>query len=104
MTRAEGTTSGRGGWSTASRSCPGWAGQARPGDLSSSSASRQGETGQVVEFGLGDPGVLADAQHLGGDLVPCHLQGQAERKLAVNVALAAGCGLALRHRIRVRWA
>ena len=56
---------------------------------------RQGEAGQVVEFGLGDPGVLADAQYLGGDLVLCHLQGQAERELAVDVALAAGRRLAL---------
>ena len=38
---------------------------------------RQGKAGQVVEFGLDDPGVLADAQHLGGDLVLRHPQGQA---------------------------
>ena len=53
----------------------GWPGEARRPVVFL--CGRQGKAGQVVEFGLDDPGVLADAQHLGGDLVLCHLQGQA---------------------------
>jgi hypothetical protein len=54
-----------------------------------------GEAGEFVEFGLGDPGVVADARYVLGDLALRAVRGEAEDPLALSV------GIVLRLRRRV---
>src|SRR5450759_4206908 len=50
---------------------------------------------QVVELGLGDPGVLPDPKYLLGDLGAGGLRGEAEREVAVSFLLLGGHALGL---------
>ena len=44
------------------------------------------EAGQFVEFGLSGLGVVADAQHVFGDLVVSGAEGEAEHELTVSLS------------------